>query len=218
MFEHRPIPPQQSNGRDHSLPPQSNTNPQFSSVLPSTSVLEADKATQAQLVRGVQDLPFVISDTSVEFRWASKAAYGSNIAPTTTATAIASATASVKSANAKDLEVAGEVALFREIMKDWGFNDQQASYVLGYNDPSFATELFKGLTSIRHRDAEIRLDLVITIAVDLEALYRDYDVIQKWLRKPHDLLNGATPMTLAMEGTSLDLLKLSEYVAYLSGR
>jgi hypothetical protein len=120
--------------------------------------------------------------------------------------------------NAKDLELAGEVALFREIMKDWDLNDQQASAVLGYAEPSFASELFKGLVTIRQRDAEERLQTVITLAVDLEALYRDVDVIRKWLRKPHSLLDGAIPLKLATEGSSVDLLRLSEYVEYLSGR
>jgi hypothetical protein len=120
--------------------------------------------------------------------------------------------------NAKDLELAGEVALFREIMSDWGVSDREASAILGYKEPTFATDLFKGLTSVRQRDAEERLQLVIAIAIDLEGLYRDYDVIKKWLRKPHELLKGATPLKMATEGTSLDLFKLSEYVEYLSGR
>ena len=59
---------------------------------------------------------------------------------------------------------------------------------------------------------------MITIAVDLEALHRDRDVIRQWLRRPHELFGGATPLAMATEGTSLDLLKLSEYVEYLSGR
>ena len=73
-------------------------------------------------------------------------------------------------AKATDLELAGEVALFREIMSDWGLSDKEASAVLGYKEPTFATDLFKGLTSIRQRDAEERLQLVITMAVDLEGL------------------------------------------------
>jgi hypothetical protein len=90
--------------------------------------------------------------------------------------------------------------------------------MLGYKEPTFASELFKGLVSIRQRDAEERLQLVTTIAMDLEALYRDRDVLRKWLRTPHRLLGGATPLAMATEGTSLDMLKLSEYVEYLSGR
>ena len=126
--------------------------------------------------------------------------------------------AEAEPAQATDLALAGEIALFREIMSDWGLSDREASTVLGYTEPTFATDLFKGLTSIRQRDAEERLQLVITMAVDLEGLYRDYDVIRKWLRKPHDLLNGETPLKIATEGTNLDLVKLSEYVEYLSGR
>ena len=202
---------QQSNGVDHKLPPRGNTDPKFSSVLPSTSVLElVDNLTQAQLVLHIRELPPPkIFTMQSEVGWivlGQPAVAPANVAPTTTP------------AKAKDLELAGEVALFREIVKDWGLTDEQASAVLGYKEPTFATDLFKGLTSIRQRDAEERLQHIITIAVDLEALYQDYGVIQKWLRKPHELLNGATPLVMATEGTSVDLLKLSEYVEYLSGR
>lgn len=196
---------QKTNGRGHHTPlPLGNTNPQFTSVLPSTSPLDV-KGDFGQVVvaGGIRDLPAGIYQSTV---------------PNVDKFIRIRLGALAEPVKARDLELAGEVALFREIMSDWGLNDQQASAILGYKEPTFATDLFKGLTSIRQRDAEERLQLVITIAVDLEALYRDYDVIQKWLRKPHELLNGATPLAMATEGSSVDLLKVSEYVEYLSGR
>jgi hypothetical protein len=216
---------QQVNGVDHERPPQGNTDPQLSSVLPSASLL--DRRDQADLVRPIRDLPhdlqriqpriggWIVLGQSVpaHIRPSSEGSIPPVIPPLPS-----EHVAPFPHAGAMDLELAGEVALFREIMSDWGLSDQEASGVLGYKEPTFATDLFKGLGTIRQRDADERLQLVITIAVDLEALYRDYDVIKKWLRKPHELLNGAIPLQMATEGTSFDLLKLSEYVEYLSGR
>jgi hypothetical protein len=216
---------QQANGIDHELPPQGNTNPLHSSVLPSSSFLEVKD--QAELVRPIHDLPKEgqkihprISGWIVLGRPVPAFVRPSSEVPSPPAVPSVSSEQFVphSDASAKDLELAGEVALFREIMSDWGLGEQEASAILGYKEPTFATDLFKGLTSIRQRDADERLQLVITIAVDLEALYRDYDVIKKWLRKPHELLNGAIPLKMATEGTSLDLFKLSEYIEYLSGR
>lgn len=209
-------PNQQANGEDHKLPPLGNSDPRFSSAM-----LEmVENLTQAQLARGVGRLPsgtyHARKQLSPDWIVLSHPDLG-HAGPVSVPAApyVPALSAPIK---AKDLEVAGEVALFREIMEDWGFNDHQASAVLGYKEPTFAAELFKGLVSIRQRDAEERLQLVITIAVDLDALYRDRDVIRKWLRRPHELIGGATPLAMATEGTSLDLLKLSEYVEYLSGR
>lgn len=227
MFES--IPRQEGNGADYDFASQENTSSMFRSVLPSASMLEMKgDLSQQQLVHGIRNLPLgmrdVPSDSAMieldcagSMQWMQtrsaidEKASESGYAPAT-------AVLPTASAKAKDLELAGEVALFREIMSDWGLNDQQASAILGYKEPRFATDLYRGLTSIRQRDAEERLQLIITIAVDLEALYREYDVIRKWLRKPHELLNQAVPLAMATEGTSLDLLKLSEYVEYLSGR
>jgi hypothetical protein len=205
----------QANGVDRWRGPQGNTNPQLSSVLPSTSLVE--RITQAELIGRVHvikdDTPSIDPEPWSLHKLVLIAVHAA--AERVPNERILTAPGLAK---AKDLELAGEVALFKEIMSDWGFTHQEASAVLGYKEPTFATELFKGLTSIRQRDAEERLQLIITIAVDLEGLYRDYDVIKKWLRKPHELLQGATPLKVATEGTSLDLFKLSEYVEYLSGR
>ena len=209
-------PNQQANGEDHRLPPLGNSDPRFSSAM-----LEmVENLTQAQLARGVGSLPPGAYEARKQLglSWSVLShADLDHIAPASIPAA-AYVPASTTPIKAKDLELAGEVALFREIMEDWGVKDHQASAVLGYKEPTFATELFKGLVSIRQRDAEERLQLVITIAIDIEALYRDRDVIRKWLRRPHELLGGVTPLAIATEGTSLDMLTLSEYVEYLSGR
>ena len=210
------VPNQQTNGEDHKLPPLGNSDPRFSSTM-----LEmVENLTQAQLARGVGSLPAGTYQALMQLSpgWIVLRHNDPDHARPASVPAAPHVPAPTSPTKAKDLELAGEVALFREIMHDWGIDDHQASALLGYKEPTFAAELFRGLASIRQRDAEERLQLVITIAIDLEALYRDRDAIRKWLRKPHELLGGATPLAMATEGTSLDMLKLSEYVEYLSGR
>jgi hypothetical protein len=168
---------QQTNGEDHRPPPQGNTNPQLRSVLPSTSPLEfKGNFTQARSLGGIRDLPAGIYQGTGNLGWI-----------------ILGALEAPGPLKARDLELAGEIALFREIMKDWDFDDRQASALLGYVDSTFATDLFKGLATIRQRDAEGRLLAVVSMAADLDALYRDVDVIRKWLRNSQDLLDGKTP-------------------------
>ena len=208
---------QQTNGEDHKHLPLGNTDPQFGSALPPGSEM-LDYLAQAKLARGIRELPPGLYQVRSHLKSGSIVFGRGGLGLGTAAPAAAPAPPLDPSVKAKDLELAGEVALFREIMKDWDFTDHQASAVLGYKESTFAAELFRGLVSIRQRDADERLQLVITIAVDLEALFRDRNAIRDWLRRPHELLGGATPLAMATEGTSLDMLKLSEYVEYLSGR
>ena len=53
------------------------------------------------------------------------------------------------------------------------------------------------------------------IAVDLDALYRDIEVIQKFLRQPQETLDNKTPLEMMSNG---NIIRVREYVAYLSGR
>ena len=118
---------------------------------------------------------------------------------------------------ASDVELAGEVALLKFITIEWGFSDPEASLVLGYTDEQFASRLFAGTDTIRQRDAEERLNILIDIAIDLRALYRDTEVIRRWWRTELERL-GATPINMATKGSVINLVKLAELVEYLSGR
>lgn len=113
---------------------------------------------------------------------------------------------------------AGQVVLFQRVMEDWGFNDQEAATLLGFEAASDMREIYSGSKPVGHRDANDRLRAVLRIAADLDALFREVGAIRNWLREPQHKLSGATPHSLFTEGSMEDLLRVKYYVAYLSGR
>lgn len=119
---------------------------------------------------------------------------------------------------AKLLRPAGQVVLFKKIMEDWGFDDQEAATLLGFEAASDFEEIYLGLKPVSQRDANDRLRAILRIATDLDALFGEVAAIRDWLSEPQRDLDGATPRALLTEGSMEDLLRVRYYVAYLSGR
>jgi Protein of unknown function (DUF2384) len=117
-------------------------------------------------------------------------------------------------ASAPVLKPPGEVVLFRKIMDDWGFNDQEAATLLGFEAALDINEIY----FFGQRDANDRLRTVLRIATDLDALFGEVVAIRGWFGEPQRDLDGATPYALLTEGSMEDLLRVKYYVAYLSGR
>jgi hypothetical protein len=113
---------------------------------------------------------------------------------------------------------AGQVVLFQRVMEDWGFNDQEAATLLGFESASDMREIYSGSKPVGHRDANDRLRAVLRIAADLDALFREIGAIRNWLREPQHKLGEAIPHSLLTEGSMENLLLVKYYVAYLSGR
>jgi hypothetical protein len=113
---------------------------------------------------------------------------------------------------------AGQVVLFRKIMDDWSFNDQEAATLLGFEAASDMDEIYTGMKSVRHRDANDRLRAVLRIGADLDALFQEVPAIRDWLNEPQRDLDGSTPRSLLTEGSMENLLRVRHYVAHLSGR
>jgi hypothetical protein len=119
---------------------------------------------------------------------------------------------------AEVLKPPGQVVLFQKIMEDWGFSDQEAAMLLGFEAESDIAEIYLGTKSVEHRDGNDRLRAVLRIATDLDALYQQVAAIRDWLSEPQRDLDGATPRSLLTEGSMENLLRVKYYVAYLSGR
>lgn len=120
--------------------------------------------------------------------------------------------------DAKALKPAGQVVLFKKVMEDWGFKQNEAATLLGFETGSDIKEIYLGLRPIEHRDANDRLRAVLRIAADLDALFQDVDPIKNWLNEPQNDLGGKTPRALLNEGSMEMLLQVKYYVSYLSGR
>jgi hypothetical protein len=119
---------------------------------------------------------------------------------------------------ANALKPPGQIVLFQKIMKDWGFNDQEAATLLGFVSASDIGEIYRGTRPVGHRDANDRLRAVLRVATDLDALYGETRAVRDWLSEPQHDLEGSTPRTLLTEGSMENLLRIKYYVAYLSGR
>jgi hypothetical protein len=116
------------------------------------------------------------------------------------------------------LKPAGQVVLFEKVMEDWGFGDQEASTLLGFEAASDIREIYRGAKPVGQRDANDRLRAVLRIATDLKALFRTEDAIRDWLSEPQRDLGRVTPRALLTEGSMENLLRVKYYAAYLSGR
>ena len=116
------------------------------------------------------------------------------------------------------LQPAGQVVLFQKIMEDWGFNDQDAATLLGFEAASDIHEIYVGAKPVGHRDANDRLRAVLRIATDLHDLFRKVTAIREWLSEPQRDLGSVPPRSLLTEGSMENLLRVKYYAAYLSGR
>lgn len=124
----------------------------------------------------------------------------------------------VARARPKVLKPTGPVVLFQKIMEDWGFSDQDAATLLGFEAAADIGQIYAGVKPVGHRDANDRLRAVLRIAADLDALFQDVGAIRDWLSEPQRDLDESTPRSLLAEGSMENLLRVRYYVAYLSGR
>lgn len=85
----------------------------------------------------------------------------------------------------------GVIALLKIIIEEWGLNAEQQR------------EILKPLEDI------------FRIATDLDALYKDKEVVKKFLNTPQASLDNCTPLYFMMNG---NIARVKIYVAYLSGR
>ena len=67
------------------------------------------------------------------------------------------------------------------------------------------------------RDVRDRIAHLFRIRESLHSLFRDLEVENEWLREPHDVLEGKSPMSLMVGGSMEDLLLVKEYVDEIAG-
>ena len=115
---------------------------------------------------------------------------------------------------AQTFKAAGQVVLFQRVMHDWGFDEQQAATLLGFENASDIRDMYAGRRPVGHRDANDRLRAVLRIAADLDALYQERSAIREWLNEPQADLGGKTPRALFDEGSMESLLRVKYYVSF----
>lgn len=112
----------------------------------------------------------------------------------------------------------GEVQFFERLLQIWGLDERQGATLLGFEQASHVRDLLSGAVSLRRRDAQDRLKNLIEIRAALDKLYRDEDVEREWLREPNPYLEGSKPLDILLEGSMEGLLRVRQFVEYLSGR
>ncbi len=112
----------------------------------------------------------------------------------------------------------GEIQFFEKLLHLWGLDEQQGAILLGFDKVTHVRDLLSGATSIRRRDTKDRLKNLIEIRAALHTLYRDDAVERTWLRERRAELDNRCPLDLLLEGSMENLLRVRQFVEYLSGR
>ncbi len=111
------------------------------------------------------------------------------------------------------IQFAGKLAGF------WGLSQEDLAGLLGFGpeDTAHAAALLTGRAEVHGRDVRDRIAHLFRIRESLHSLFRDLEVENEWLREPHELLEGKSPMSLMVGGSMEDLLLVREYVDEVAG-
>ena len=114
----------------------------------------------------------------------------------------------------------GPVQFIVKLLEWWCLSEDDAVSLLGFDqtDVSHVRAVLKGKDHFRGRDVRDRIAHVFQIRSTLMSLFRDIDVENKWLREPHSLLDGRSPMALLLAGSMEDILMVKEYADTVAGR
>ena len=114
----------------------------------------------------------------------------------------------------------GPVQFVLKLMEFWHLTPDQVVGLLGFdeNDADHVAAALRGTVMLRGRDVRDRIAYLFAIRATLHSLFRDLDVENEWLREPHSILHGESPLALMSNGSVEDLLLVKEYVDTVAGR
>ena len=107
-----------------------------------------------------------------------------------------------------------------KLMEFWRLTRDQVVGLLGFDqaDADHVAAALNGIVTFRGRDVRDRIAYLFAIRATLSSLFRDLDIENEWLREPHSLLHGQSPLALLSNGSVEDLLLVKEYVDTVAGR
>ena len=107
-----------------------------------------------------------------------------------------------------------------KLLRFWRLKRRDAVTLLGFGqaDAAHVDDVLNGLDDFRGRHVRDRIAHLFRIRETLDSLFRDLDVENQWLREPHSLLDGKSPLSLILGGSMEDLLLAKEYVDSAAGR
>lgn len=115
--------------------------------------------------------------------------------------------------------LSGPIQFALKLADFWRLSQDELAGLLGFGDgdTAHAAELLTGRTELHGRDVRDRTAHLFRIRESLHTLFRDLEVENEWLREPHELLEGESPMSLMVGGSMEDLLLVREYVDEVAG-
>ena len=116
--------------------------------------------------------------------------------------------------------LAGPVQFVDELLRTWQLNPEDAAPLLGLEpaERPYVRDLLDGRAGLRGRDIEDRIVHLFRIRKTLSALFLSEESENKWLREPHQALQGETPMERLLDGSNESLLLVKECVEAAAGR
>ena len=118
--------------------------------------------------------------------------------------------------------VDGPVQFFSKLLEVWDLNVnslQPACMLLGYEKSgvSDVRDILEGRTRLETRDAKDRIAELFVIRKMLLGVFRDRKVENQWLREPQEILDGASPLDLLLEGSWSNLLRVRQLTELMAG-
>lgn len=116
--------------------------------------------------------------------------------------------------------LSGPSKFLQSLLKLWKLTDRDALLLLGYEgDAAGILEEFL-LTPVSKwsRDQKERMADLIEIRTILDALLRDIDAENEWLRQSREDLDGQSPLDLMLSGSMENLIAVKYFVQAIAGR
>ena len=113
----------------------------------------------------------------------------------------------------------GPIQFVGTLTEAWRLDERDAVRLLGFDpeDFDYVAAVLDGRRRLRGRDVRDRIACLFSIRRTLWSLFRDPDAENGWLREPHSMLDGASPLSLMLEGSMEDLLLARDYVEAAAG-
>ncbi|MEO6561847.1 MAG: hypothetical protein ABIN99_02210 [Nitrosospira sp.] len=120
-----------------------------------------------------------------------------------------------------DVSIAtGPVQFFSRLLETWNINDlQSACMLLGYekSGESDMRDILAGRARLETRDEKDRIAELFIIRKALLSVFRDRKVENQWLRERQEILGGASPLDLLLEGSWPNLLRVRQLAELMAG-
>ena len=109
--------------------------------------------------------------------------------------------------------ITGPVRLIQVVAGAWAMTNDELASLLAYPSPQLAGDLVAGrLTFGGNEDRQDRARLIYLIHSTLSDLFLDPDQERRWVRAPHWLLNGETPLNVMLAQRIPGMLTVREIV------